>query len=219
MVASAGSMGGSMPLLEKPKRKQPPVRPPPQTLHQTTCYHHYMIFVQGNVVPTLNTFRLRSYRVASTPAGSAKLAACDELSSKFGPSIDLGNKREISEFYMMIILPINAGGSLTSRTDVAPVESGEIRAETARPSSKGTGSARKRSGLLKKIDVVRDSSITPRAQGGDVATLECWLNDMLGRSLAKVHPLSTLHNTESMQLIITTLRFPRRRTTRRRRNQ
>ena len=34
--------------------------------------------------------------------------------------------------------------------------------------------------------MVRDGAITPRAQGGDVATLECWLNDMLGRSIAKV---------------------------------
>jgi len=41
-------------------------------------------------VPGLNTYRLRSYRVASTPAASAKLAAADVLSHKFGPSLPLG---------------------------------------------------------------------------------------------------------------------------------
>lgn len=82
--------------------------------------------------------------------------------------------------------------SKTAREErlVPPVEGGEsARAETARGPTSGDASAKKRKQPLRRsgsIDVVRDGAITPRAQGGDVATLECWLNDMLGRSIAKV---------------------------------
>jgi len=108
-------------------------------------------------IPTINTFRLRNYRATTTPAGTTKLASCDNIADKFGPTLP------------------------------------NVLASTARNSSPDAYSYPAQSGAMtvrenvrKRPDVVRDlRTVTPCMKIGDVATLECWLNDMLGRSLSR----------------------------------
>ena len=62
---------------------------------------------------------------------------------------------------------------------MAQIESGESsRAATAR----GSVPKRKTSSREGKVDVLASGEVTPRVPGGDVATLECWLNDMLEKA-------------------------------------
>ena len=55
--------------------------------------------------------------------------------------------------------------------------------------------------MRKRPDVVRDlRTVTPCMKIGDVATLECWLNDMLGRSLSRVRSMRILSHIHSFIL-------------------